>query len=148
MLANAYHRRTDIIPDEMYKITLSGINNDFTSMANLMEVLRYLDVPFRYVKNADKIWWDEKLIRRETGIALVDYRKFTHNPNKTKFAQFVIPYAIVDGGYLIYDPLMPSGPSFVKRDEFEQAIESPSFTPVSDNHPSQAIHIEDKFEHE
>lgn len=52
MIANAFHHRNDIVPDEMYKLTLSGINNNFTSMVNLMEVLRYHNVPFRYIKNA------------------------------------------------------------------------------------------------
>lgn len=142
MIANAFHHRNDINPDEMYKLTLSGINNNFTSMGNLMEVLRYHNVQFQYVRTADKFWWDENLIRGRIGIALVDYRKFTHNPGQTKFAQFVIPYGIVLGGYLVYDPLMSSGPSFIERSAFEQAISTPSFTPVADNLPNQAIMIE------
>lgn len=116
--------------------------NGFLSTRSVIDMLSQSGLECQYVRNADIHWWDNALKASVPAIALCDYRKFNHNPHGSKFAQYVIPYLHTNGGFMVYDPMVERSPVLVLREEFVDAISSPSFTKHGDNMPYQAIMVE------
>lgn len=116
----------------------------FTPIHKMLKMLSAYGVPS---VNTTELSLDAlaELLDTRPVIVLVDYRAFTDNPYRYKFAHFMVAVGYDERGVWMHDPMRKHGPTLFPFEEVEAALDTPSETVYGTNYPRQGIYPLEPF---
>lgn len=139
MLVRGYTDKT-VTPVQI--ATRLGVLNQFTTMAQMVAGATLYGVAVETSTVADWSWVKAKLDSNRPVVCLVDYRKYSDNPNRYEYAHFLTVLGYTDTHVIVNDPLRYSGGTQIPLSEFIASISSRSLVNKQGNvtnNPFQAV---------